>query len=126
MKSEKTIQEPGRLRYCIANGRGNDLIISVLPRAPQALPESVVLDLEPDSAHNNTQNPMQSYPVAQPQTQTQVPTKLAVVSQPEAPKSIKLSQSYFSNEKNPRLAYMEACSQQAAHFNELLITTVRQ
>ncbi len=97
---------------------GNDLIISVLPRAPQSLPESVVLDLEPDSAHNNTQNPMQSYPVAQPQTQTQVPTKLAVVSQPEAPKSIKLSQSYFCNEKNPRLAYMEACSQQAAHFNE--------
>jgi tetratricopeptide (TPR) repeat protein len=36
----------------------------------------------------------------------------------QPPKVLKLTAAYFSNEKNPRAAYQEACSQQDAHFNE--------
>jgi hypothetical protein len=83
--------------------QGSDLIMAVKPASPEAIPNSVVSDLEPDSFHNQSGSKSMALP-AQPE--------------PAKPGTLILTQSYFGNDANPNKAYSEACSQKDAHFND--------
>jgi hypothetical protein len=86
---------------------GNELIISVLPKQPQVVPQTVVLDLEPDSARPAEEKTTGAVDLDRGRSPETKPQSVLV-----------LTSGYFCNEKNPRAAYSEACAQQAAHFNE--------
>ncbi|MBK9279994.1 MAG: caspase family protein [Candidatus Obscuribacter sp.] len=92
---------------------GNDLVISALPSSPRIIPETVVLDLEPDSSALVGRPPVF---VAKPKKGG---TPLSKPSADDAQKSaLVITKDYFGKEEDPRKAYQEACAQQAAHFNE--------
>lgn len=103
---------PGVRQTPVMNSKwsGNELIIAVQPKAPQQVPQTVVFDMEPDSSSEPPVDPSKSAAVATADNSDE--TKA------EEPKVLRLNVAYFSNEQNPRKAYTEACSQQAAHFNE--------
>lgn len=103
---------------------GNDIVLATLPSAPRIIPQTVMVDLEPDSSNDvrasigggNTGSGATNNPVKlPPQTvigSIQSPTKN------DQRSVLKLTTTFFSNEINPKTAYTEACRQQAAHFNE--------
>lgn len=91
---------------------GNDLIIAVKPQAPQQVPQTVVLDLEPDSSATPPS------PIRDSQMSEAPKSNVTTEVVDQAPQSLTITSTYFSNEKDPRIAYQEACAQQAAHFNE--------
>jgi tetratricopeptide (TPR) repeat protein len=78
-------------------------------------PGLVIAADTPDAHKPVLAEPMHEFPLEQ-----KAPVA-NVVDQPKVdqpPKVLKLTSTYFCNEKNPKAAYQEACSQQDAHFNE--------
>jgi tetratricopeptide (TPR) repeat protein len=90
------------------------LVITADAPAPHK-PELLLSADTPDAHKPVLAEPMHEFPLEQ-----KVPAA-NVVDKPKAdepPKVLKLTSAYFCNEKNPKAAYQEACSQQDAHFNE--------
>jgi tetratricopeptide (TPR) repeat protein len=78
------------------------------------LRESVIAADTPDAHQPVLAEPMHEFPL-EPKPVANVVDKQDANQQP---KVLKLTSAYFCNEKNPKAAYQEACSQQDAHFNE--------
>lgn len=101
---------------------GSDVRLAAVPSAPRIIPETVSLDLEPDSSAlvgkpaklatkknaNDKNTLVKPGGLAEEFRSTYVGDS----------KVLTLTQAYFCNESDPRRAYQEACAQQAAHFNE--------
>lgn len=63
-----------------------------------------------------TTQPLPEYPTDQKPPVVEVHSKPQPA--PEQLKELTLTTAFFCDEANPKAAYQEACSQQAAHFNE--------
>lgn len=95
--------------------KGDNLLIAVKPAEPQELPQTVLFDLDPDSAGFGKRRPAAT--AAQPEVSSSSKQPIEPPA-PEKPKMLMLTQSFFSNEKDPVKAYQSAAAAQAAHFNE--------
>jgi tetratricopeptide (TPR) repeat protein len=121
VQDEVREDHPGARQTPVINSKwsGNQLAIAVPPKAPQTIPQTVVLDLEPDSSQspNHDQDPVPA--TGSGQSQDASGDKVSGSGDAAAvPQVLRLTVDYFSKEQNPRKAYEEACTAQAAHFNE--------
>ncbi len=86
---------------------GDGLVLAVKPSDPKPIPQSVLLDLEPDCS-----SPVQEVAKKSTPSASAVPSK---ATQSGAPGVLKLNVAYFSNEPDPHKAYEYACQALATH-----------
>lgn len=120
VQDEVREDHPGARQTPVINSKwsGNQLAIAVPPKAPQTIPQTVVLDLEPDSSQSPNHD--QDSAASSDQSQDTSGDKVSGSGDatPAVPQVLRLTVDYFSKEQNPRKAYEEACTAQATHFNE--------
>ena len=102
----------GQSRMLHSQWFGNTLSLSTASQTSE--PMALVLSQASRSATVTTPKSlvMQEFPRENGDTGT---GQVVVVAEPDV---LKLTKEYFSSEKDPRVAYEQACSQQDAHFNE--------
>jgi len=114
VEDEVRQDHPGARQTPILHSKwnGNDLIVAIAPSGPEAVPPTVSCDLEPDSSGFVFENE---------NTSVSANEKTALLTSPasEAPVKValKLSRSYFSNERDPRAAYQSMCQATDVNFN---------
>jgi uncharacterized caspase-like protein len=108
VQDEVREDHPGARQTPVINSKwsGNQLAIAVPPKAPQT-----------SQSPNHDQEPVPAPGSGQSQDATG--DKVSGSGDAAAvPQVLRLTVDYFSKEQNPRKAYEEACTAQAAHFNE--------
>lgn len=100
--------------------QGNDLIIGIKPTAPEPIPQTVRDSLEPDSTAvtSSSAAPVQPNVAASDSGKQTLLSKSEPTLEDLQGGSLVVTANYFSHVDNPRKAYMEACSEQDAHFNQ--------
>lgn len=94
--------------------QGDKLILAVRPASPSPVPQSVVFDLEPDSAAAPA--PVRAQAGTAPlSTSSSHSSRLPAM--PDKDAVLKLNVAYFSNEADPHKAYQFACQAVATHRN---------
>jgi hypothetical protein len=91
---------------------GNELVIAVPASKPEAIPPTVIQDLEPDSSGYVAFVPTVNLTTNNPASLLGEPPSDNTSKQP-----LKLTRSYFSNETNPRVAYQSMCQATDVNFN---------
>lgn len=108
---------------------GANLVVAVKPNAPQAIPQTVLDELQPDSTglaqERNPQTVVATssirVPIQQQSQVLQMQTPLGKDTDPAQrnDNALVLTRAYFSDVPNPEKAFTAAAAAQAAHFNDL-------